>query len=533
MAAHSMPTITPSSDLGDLGESLVKKLMPPLWVVRRQSPDIHVDFRVEVVEEGEPTARHVALQVKSARRTPRRVSMKRKHLEYYADPCREPVFIIAMNTVDEDAHYVFAQQWLDANSHWKHQGSTGVPINPQGPRLSDTAAFSLAVAEAFAYMRRTRRQPLPLSIQDEERELQALDPRFRVSMSVNRSGSYVQLEAMQQVSGKLSMTVPVLDGVDIESRYRAAQDFGEPFVAEQATVAFEGSDLLASIFGRGPGTFIFEQKPQGVTIHFRSTTVPARSLTMVGEITRGRVGGSVSVSYAGGLFKLSGRVSASSDDRGHASLVFELGLDRLHGLDLTEMDGIANLRWFVGAIACGEPTDAHISLDDGRAGSSKFRPEGNALIPKDWMFALDVLDALRLLGKRGAMSISCPDFTSTTLEECFAIDIAGTLLRDGRVELKPSPVRIRMEPRDDALKAVQTMKLEDPGIWFMRTTLTIQWKGADLATVPVVRRFAQYVARVEDGDSLSIVLEPTERSTNVLEIDEGQASTAFDGSPAT
>src|SRR2546428_463772 len=92
------PTVGDSVETGEEAERLLIELLPKKWRWRKQIPDIFLDYKVEVVEEGEPTGRNFGIQIKGiekVKRSPKelRYRMKRKPLLYYRDKAQLPVFI--------------------------------------------------------------------------------------------------------------------------------------------------------------------------------------------------------------------------------------------------------------------------------------------------------------------------------------------------------------------------------------------------------------------------------------------------------
>lgn len=96
-------------------ELILRSLLPARWLWRKQSPDFFVDYDIETIDCGELTGFHFALQVKGTRKSSSekvRLRMQRKHLKYYRDKARLPVFIAFVNVVRKKAYWVFAQKYL-------------------------------------------------------------------------------------------------------------------------------------------------------------------------------------------------------------------------------------------------------------------------------------------------------------------------------------------------------------------------------------------------------------------------------------
>ncbi|MGC1479752.1 MAG: DUF4365 domain-containing protein, partial [Chthoniobacterales bacterium] len=88
--------------------------MSASWHLRRQHPDVAVDYQVEIVE-GEPTGFRFAGQIKGTRHRGR-IKLQRKiptkTLSYLRDAERLPAFIFLVDVDNGSAHWIFTQQYL-------------------------------------------------------------------------------------------------------------------------------------------------------------------------------------------------------------------------------------------------------------------------------------------------------------------------------------------------------------------------------------------------------------------------------------
>jgi len=86
---HDQPeTVDLNFEIEQDAENILKSLLPKRWVVRKEDPDYHLDFNVEVVMEGELSGIRFGIQLKGTRpETPSdfqlKYALKTKHLQYY------------------------------------------------------------------------------------------------------------------------------------------------------------------------------------------------------------------------------------------------------------------------------------------------------------------------------------------------------------------------------------------------------------------------------------------------------------------
>ena len=113
------PTIGPSYEVQKDAERLFEDWLPKRWLPRKEIPDVHVDFCVEVVNEGEPSGSLFRVQVKGRSIYKRKAKMlgepfKTKHLRYYLK-CEEPVFLFLIDPTAKQGHWIFIQRYLKEN----------------------------------------------------------------------------------------------------------------------------------------------------------------------------------------------------------------------------------------------------------------------------------------------------------------------------------------------------------------------------------------------------------------------------------
>jgi hypothetical protein len=142
---RSHPTVGPSDDVDEGARLFFESWLPLRWKKRKQVPDIHVDYRVELVENGEPSGLHFQAQVKGRSIHKRKAKnlaepIKTKHLRYYLR-CEEPVFLFLIDPVGKEANlfmdiFEFLKGFLVLNTHSFHTSASRVMVLAGWPKLA-------------------------------------------------------------------------------------------------------------------------------------------------------------------------------------------------------------------------------------------------------------------------------------------------------------------------------------------------------------------------------------------------------------
>ena len=87
------PTIGDEFAIEQEAVTILRDSLPSKWVIRPHNPDFHLDYLVEISEEGELTGVNFGVQLKGHRPKTGSVeslkySLKMKHLKYYVKKCQ-------------------------------------------------------------------------------------------------------------------------------------------------------------------------------------------------------------------------------------------------------------------------------------------------------------------------------------------------------------------------------------------------------------------------------------------------------------
>ena len=248
MSSH--PTVGPSDDIDEGARLSFEGWLPLGWKKRKQIPDIHVDYRVEVVEEGEPTGLHFQAQIKGRsihKRTAKKLSepIKTKHLRYYMR-CEEPVFLFLIDPATKRGHWLFIQKYLKekvSSAQLQKQKTITIPFD-SNDSFEHFSTFDIKLRAAWKYVRDLHPGSPIAAILAEKRRLEELDPRFAVHISATSTSKEVRVEPTQPTAG--SMQIKFLKPPPLS----ALKDFhekGESFRVKATDIETKDSPILTTI----------------------------------------------------------------------------------------------------------------------------------------------------------------------------------------------------------------------------------------------------------------------------------------------
>lgn len=159
-----MPTITKQSKIDAKAQAILENLfIKSSWIMRRDFPDIFIDYVIEPVENDEPTGERFCVQLKGATQLKYASAcvkqvMKTKHLLYYHEKCILPVFIISVDVEAKKAFWICAQEFTkDPSVYKKLKSQDAITVDiPIVNELIDFNLFALKVRESHSYMRSLR-----------------------------------------------------------------------------------------------------------------------------------------------------------------------------------------------------------------------------------------------------------------------------------------------------------------------------------------------------------------------------------------
>ena len=127
-----------SHRIDERAKRIFESSLPDSWVPREQYPDYRIDYTIEIFDEDEPSGLSWNAQLKGSKK-PKRLSgsssvsysMEVSHLEYYVDKVLLPVFLVVVDTVNENGWWVFLQQYIKTQlkADWRNKSTAAIRIH--------------------------------------------------------------------------------------------------------------------------------------------------------------------------------------------------------------------------------------------------------------------------------------------------------------------------------------------------------------------------------------------------------------------
>jgi hypothetical protein len=237
--------------------------IPAEWVRNELKEDYGKDFLVDLAKRGGPVKECFFVQLKGTEvfsfvedGKAITIRMEKRHLTYYANEVKLPVFLIVIDVKAKTGYWLFTQQYLATNLTWKETDTHSVRI-PTTNKFPDNDKLADAVRRAMDWMVISQRKPLGEQVAERIRELQAKDSRVKVTLKYSELEELIRLDATEPIPLKL--------GLRPRSKRRLVRmrtdllDRGVPVKFDPGEITIEGSALFS------------EMVAQGGTIQFRSS----------------------------------------------------------------------------------------------------------------------------------------------------------------------------------------------------------------------------------------------------------------------
>ena len=243
-----------SREIDRMAQNIFNDSLPPSWLSRKQDPDIHIDYFVETAENSKPSGAIFGVQLKGTS-SPRysksliKISIKTKHLSYYLDKVRQPLFLIVVDVKMRQGFWVFAQEWAKEElkkRNWREQKKIDIKI-PLKNSLSDVQYFHENIARAEIFMRDLWPSSIPAAILHEKESLERLDRRVHVDISYQEGRTRYELQARQP----FDFDIHFRETSHVQDKFADLLNRGKPAIFDKdEIIRMKGSPLLERIFDR-------------------------------------------------------------------------------------------------------------------------------------------------------------------------------------------------------------------------------------------------------------------------------------------
>ena len=201
-------TISKAHIIDQTAQNIFRSTIPPSWLKREQHPDYHIDYFIEIEEKSEPSGLVFGVQLKGTSspnysKKTIKLPIKTKHLAYYIDRTKEPVFIVIVDTKKQCGYWLFIQEWIRkelSGKDWRQRKKVTVKI-PTVNKLELSNEIYLAVKKAEKFMRELWPCSLASAAIYQQKKLESLDDRFRIDVSYSNGGTQFKLLPQKDVDG--------------------------------------------------------------------------------------------------------------------------------------------------------------------------------------------------------------------------------------------------------------------------------------------------------------------------------------------
>jgi hypothetical protein len=440
-------------------QKVFQNLLPDEWLPREMKPDIHVDYSVEIADQ-DPTGETFYVQLKG-REKPRykgnkiKLRMKNKHLTYYLNKLKLPVFIVIVDTKDEKAFWVFIQECLRAhpNIDLSSGDSTDIEI-PLDNDLSDTSRLISAVQSAETFMRELWPSSVHAAAQHTKQRYEQIDRRFIAEVGYADGNTTCVFRAKEPVEISLGfdpsdMTKKKM--VDVFERGVPTRFTANEITAITGTPLFEDIQKTAKL----SEVVLKPETRDDVRLNlsaFEPTGLELAALNGIqGAMSRGRT----EAHYEGNILKtpFSIRITfplfPSHNHQCRINITFESS--KWDGLSILNLPYFDKLHQFYRAVH--EGCQLRMAFEIGGQDSFTISsPHGTGKgILGQAVQHLTLIDKVRNIFRKYNKDSAYPDGGFINRADRYNIELIHSLITDGKLHSKGGDARFvgKLEPRED------------------------------------------------------------------------------------
>jgi len=404
-------------------QRLFVNALPPKWLIREQSPDVHIDYFIEIVEESEPTGLLFGTQLKgtaSARYTSKYIkySFEKKHLAYYVDKVKQAVFLVVVDVNEGKGYWLFAQKNIinELRPNWRRQKNVELKI-PLHNELGNIDQFLKEIKEADVFMRDLWPGSVAAAVQKEQQKLKGMDDRFNVNVNFENGVTRYKFSANENIIGHMH-----INGKEGIHKLEDLIKRGRTVTFEPGEFSMSGSKLFDS--------FTEDFMRHGVLVEASKTVIcdaelsiinpNGDSLHVIHALKAEMKGGSEEVAIHATLpdspltIYLERTLNVvERPDRGE--MKFSLNLEKWVGQAVRILSHFEQLYRFVQLVDEGNSIKLSFSFHGNELFSGTTRPGGEALFIRECLPKLKNLDDVRVVCRKLNLDPILPPLE--TLEE--------------------------------------------------------------------------------------------------------------------
>jgi hypothetical protein len=291
------PTVGPKHMTGKRAELAFERWLPDGWLARRQDPDFFLDYYVEIVENGEPTGRQLAAQIKGTQtkknadgktRIAPKYRAKIKHIRYWLRDCQHPVFLFLIDVDKETGHWLFAQKYADehiAKAALEKSGRITLHFS-KDDSLEDKPRFFAALGAAEKYVRNLHPGTVQAALAKKRQELERKEPRLNYSIFATEGKNTIHLSPKEPFP--IKMEILSEHATEIMKEFSQALAEGSELKLPFGKIKLKGSPLFDE-FNNSGGELIlkFGDEAPGQLVLSHPALSRSKSFTMDGNYRLG------------------------------------------------------------------------------------------------------------------------------------------------------------------------------------------------------------------------------------------------------
>lgn len=433
------PTVAEQSEIDRAATALVGGWLAKGWIAQYQQQQYHEDYVVEWVEAGELSGAKFSVQQKGHKLIRIQGSsileqMKTKHLRYYSENARLPVFLVVVDTTRERGYYLFLQEWLDANttpSQLRKRKHVSVRVASKND-IQDSVRFRAEVERAIAYMARKFPGTVEDAVRRDAEEVAAIDPRWDVRLDFVDSIKRYTLLPKEDIQVTLKLT-----GRNAEL-IKDSYEYGKPVTLGADGLSIEGLPIFEKLLKTAGAPYLSLTPANQVRfeVNFWSDGEHAFRMTLPGVMSQGKIGYSFVGTLPNAPFRAEMTIpnaeTMKKGGAGNFTLTFNFDF-----WENKPIDGLAyfdQLRGFATAVA-NNTLIKHELVANGNRVAGGTIGEAKEILPFAYAAAVinNIAKAREIVAKLG-LNVRLPKIDKMENAEFEAVEFAyGLIVGDGHV----------------------------------------------------------------------------------------------------
>jgi len=469
-------------EIDQLAQNIFNSSLPAAWLKREQRPDYHLDYYVETFEGGGPSGAIFTVQLKG-QETPKIVnnvlkfSMKNKHLIYYYEKVKQPVFLFVADVTQKKCYYIFLQKYLHtAIKNRKWDKVKGLTINiPIVNDATDHEKLGQEVESAIKYMSDMWPSSIEAAYKQEAARIEALDKRFQLGVTIHPDSSKHYL--LSPVPG----SEIIINAAFNTSNSKLEELFGrgKTVVFGPGEVKFEGSALFEDMIQRletGTASSIAirtaHEYEGAISI---SLSKNSDNIYLLHGITGKISGGYKEIRFVGSLgkspllFDIEIPTPNSEKDETVCSFHFYFDVDIWAGVPVRILPHFDKLHEWANKLKIADQISFDLELNGNPIFSTPISLPQQLEAADNICSILDFIGQMRRISQKFSCNITMPKYTSLEQEDFKTLSLLFELIENNEIvndfegskmSFKITNLTIAPAQIKDAVDSLKTISLE-------------------------------------------------------------------------